>query len=304
VDEVLLLSLSDGTSCGCAGSCSTGHPTAPPAARTQVLACRDALAAEGVPVELVTACSDEEIDALLGRLDGAARPDGLIWPAGPQDGPRLIIAAAADGQVRAVLRRMVRRYAPPPSRRPADLPPGRTVPDLPPIGILPLNRPAEFGLPSDPAQVAKALRGGGVDRLDLLRNDAGSVTLQGALIGGQEAWAARIEVDDTVLASPDERLMACAIANDDGYAQVDGLPLATGADPADGLVTVAVAVPVLVRGRLGRRQARMEVRRARGRAVAVTPVGEVPFLDDGVPGTLTRKRSWWTERGAWGVYRP
>ncbi len=294
--EVLLLSLSDGSGCACAGGGCTASPRAP------VLACRDALAAEGVPVRTLTACSDEEIDQVIAELDGPARADGLTWPAA--DGPRLVVAAAADGQVRAVVRRMVRRYAPPPSRRPTDLPSGRTVPDLPPIGILPLGRPAEFGLPGDPAQVAKAVTAGGVDRLDLLRNDAGSVTLQGALIGGTVPWAGRIEVDDAVLADPDERVLACAIANDDGYAQVEGLPLAAGADPADGLVTVAVAVPVVVRTRLGRRQTRIEVRRARGRAVAVTPAGEVPFLDDGVAGTLTRKRSWWTERGAWGVYRP
>jgi hypothetical protein len=266
-----------------------------------VLACADVLTASGARVGLRTACSDEEIDEVLAALDGPARPDGLTWPAA--DGPRLVIAAAADGQVRAVVRRMVRRYAPPPSRRPVDLPATRTVPDLPPVGILPMGRPAEFGLPGDPAQVAKAVLAGGVDRLDLLRNDGGSVTLQGALIGGRRPWAARIEVDDAVLAEPGEQLIACAIANDSGYAEVDGLPMAAGADPADGLVNVAVAVPVVRRSRLGRRQARVEVRRARGRAVAVTPVADVDFIDDGVPGTLTRKRSWWTESAAWGVYR-
>jgi hypothetical protein len=297
VYEVVLLSLSDGTGCG-GGGCACGGAARP---RAQVMACADALTAEGAMVSTPMACSDEEIDAVIARLDGPARPDGLTWPA--TDGPRLIVAAAADGQVRAVVRRMVRRYAPPPSRRPADLPAGRTVPDLPPIGILPLNRPAEFGLPTDPAQVAKAVLGGTVDRLDLLRNDGGSITLQGALIGGQKTWAARIEVDDAVLASPDEQIVACAIANDDEYAVVDGLPLAPGADPSDGLVNVAVAVPVVVRTRLARRRVRVEVRRARGRAVAVTPLGEVEFLDDGVAGTLGRKRSWWTEREAWGVYR-
>jgi hypothetical protein len=30
----------------------------------------------------------------------------------------------------------------------------------------------------------------------------------------------------------------------------------------------------------------------------------VPYLDDGVAGTLGRKRSWWIEPGAWGVLRP
>jgi hypothetical protein len=28
----------------------------------------------------------------------------------------------------------------------------------------------------------------------------------------------------------------------------------------------------------------------------------VRLIDDGVSGVLTRKRSWWTERGAWAVY--
>jgi hypothetical protein len=304
VDDVVVLSLSESGACGCGDSCGAaggsraGGPARP---RTQVLACADVLTASGARVALRTACSDEDIDEVLASLDGPARPDGLTWPAA--DGPRLVVAAAVDGQVRAVVRRMVRRYAPPPSRRPADLPATRTVPDLPPVGILPLGRPAEFGLPGDPAQVAKAVLAGGVDRLDLLRNDAGSVTLQGALIGGRRPWAARIEVDDAVLAEPGEQLIACAIANDNGYAEVEGLPMASGADPADGLVTVAVAVPVVRRSRLGRRQARVEVRRARGRAVAVTPVADVDFIDDGVPGTLTRKRSWWIESAAWGVYR-
>jgi hypothetical protein len=296
VEDVVLLSLSDGGGCDCGGACSGA-----PRPRTQVLACADVLTASGARVALRTACSDEEIDEVLAELDGPARPDGLTWPAA--DGARLVVAAAADGQVRAVVRRMVRRYAPPPSRRPPDLPATRTVPDLPPVGILPLGRPAEFGLPGDPGQVAKAVLAGGVDRLDLLRNDAGSVTLQGALIGGRRPWAARIEVDDAVLAEPGEQLIACAIANDKGYAEVDGLPMASGADPTDGLVNVAVAVPVVRRSRLGRRQVRVEVRRARGRAVAVTPVADVDFVDDGVPGTLTRKRSWWTESAAWGVYR-
>ncbi|GAA5177140.1 hypothetical protein GCM10023322_01060 [Rugosimonospora acidiphila] len=293
--DVVLLSLSDGAGCGGACACGGGAP------RAQVMACADVLKAEGATVSTPTACSDQEIDAVIARLDGPARPDGLTWPA--SDGPRLIVATAADGQVRAVVRRMVRRYAPPPSRRPADLAAGRTVPDLPPIGILPLNRPAEFGTPGTPEEVAKAVLGGAVQRLDLLRNDGGSVTLQGALLGGQERWAARVEVDDSVLASPGEQIVACAIANDDGYAVVDGLPMATGADPTDGQVNVAVAVPVVTRSRLGRQRVRVEVRRASGRAVAVTPLSEIDFIDDGVGGTLGRKRSWWTERGAWGVYR-
>jgi hypothetical protein len=150
---------------------------------------------------------------------------------------------------------------------------------------------------------------GAVRRLDLFRNDAGSVTLDGALIGGADdagrplPWRGRVEVDDAVLTAGDDPLLACAVGNADGYASLDGLPLLTAPDPADGIVEVAVAVPVTVRAPLRRPKVRVEVRRARGRAVAVTPRdGEVPFLDDGIAGSLSRKRSWWVEPGAWAVY--
>lgn len=305
-----------GPSGSAAGGFAGGHAAGAESCaqpRAAVLACRDALVAAGVTVELVTACSDAEIDAAIARFDGPPRADGLRWPAG-DGGTGLVVAVAVDGQLRAVVRRLVRRYAPPPSRRPADLPAGRTLPDLPPIAILPLhgdsNRAAHpdlaarLGLPRDPADVAKALLHGQVQRLDLLRNDGGSVTVHGALFGRETLWRARVDVDDTSLTGPDDEIVACAVANADGYAHAGELPLAPGADPADGLVTVAVAVPVTVRGRLGRRERRLEVRRATGRAVAVEPQDEVDFLDDGVAGTLTRKRSWWIEAGAWGVHRP
>ena len=134
----------------------------------------DALTAGGARVELITAASDAEIDAVIARFDGPSRPDGLAWPR--PDGPtRLIVAAATDGQLRAVLRRLVRRYAPPPSRRPDDLAADRTVPDLPAVGVLPLDPTgssgardlvAQLGLPRDPAAVAAAVLGGAVRRLD------------------------------------------------------------------------------------------------------------------------------------------
>ena len=266
--------------------------------RVPVLACRDALRAAGADVTTVAVESDQEIDSVL---------DGL----GPTR--RLVVATAADGELRAVLRRMVRRYAPPPSKRPDDLPTDRTVYDLPPIGVLPLDaaRPAELvdrlGLPRTPEEVAAAVLGEKVRRLDLFRTDSGSVTLHGALVGGADehgqatAWHGRIEVDDAVLSDGTEPLLACAIANLSGYAEIDGLDLVAPPDPADGLIDVGVAVPVLKRGLL-RRTLRVEVRRSRGRAVSITPRDEVPYLDDGVAGTLGRKRSWWTERSAWAVY--
>jgi hypothetical protein len=284
VYDVVVLTLDDAP----AGGCASAQPRVP------VLTCRDALVAAGARVETVTAYSDQDIDGVLDNSDA-----------------RLIVAASADGQVRAVVRRMVRRYAPAPSDRPTSLPDDRTLPDLPPIGILPMGEVdlvSRLGLPSDPAQVAAAVLGGRTRRLDLLRNDGGSVTLHGALLGGSDdegravPFAARVEVDDAVLTDGDEPLLATTVANGEGYASVDDLPLVTRVDAADGILDVAVALRVKTRRWYGRPEVRVEVRRARGRAVAVQPRADVPFVDDGVAGTLGRKRTWWMERGAWAVF--
>ncbi|RKR89094.1 hypothetical protein BDK92_3431 [Micromonospora pisi] len=327
--DVVLLTLGSGRdgSAGCGngdGCCGSAAGSADESCtdtpRVPVLTCADALTARGARVEMITAHSDAEIDQVLARLDAPARPDGLTWP--EQDSKtRLIIATASDGQLRAVMRRMVRRYAPPPSKRPADLAGNRTVPDLPPIGLLPLD-PAgagrdgaptdlvgQLGLPRDPADVATALLDGPVRRLDLLRNDGGSVTLDGVLLahadddGRTVPWRGRVEVDDTVLTSGDDPVLACAVGNGRGYAQLATLPLLAEADLGSGVVEVAVAVPVLAGPRWGRKKVRIEVRRARGRAVSVVPRdGDLPYVDDGVSGKLGRKRSWWIEPGAWAVY--
>ncbi|MFG1718447.1 diacylglycerol kinase family protein [Micromonospora chalcea] len=328
--DVVLLTLGSerdapGGGCGNGGACCGGaDDTAAETGeercetpRVPVLACADELTARGARVTTVTARSDAEIDEVLARLDGPPRADGLTWP-DPDGKTRLIVATASDGQLRAVLRRLVRRYAPPPSRRPADLAENRTVPDLPPVGVLPLDPArsgtardlaAQLGLPRDPAGVAAAVLDGTARRLDLLRNDGGSVTLDGALLGAADDagrplhWRARVEVDGTVLSDGSEPITACAIGNAGGYARLGEVDLLGGPDPADGRVTVGVAVPVVTRSALGRKKVRLEVRRARGRAVAVVPRDEkVPFLDDGVEGELTRKRSWWTEPGAWAVW--
>ena len=311
--DVVLLTLAEGAGEACCGAESCDSHARADALRAPVRACADALRAAGARVETVTAHSDKEVDALLARFDGPARDDGLTWPDGDSKA-RLVVAAATDGQLRHVVRRLVRRYAPPPSRRPADLASNRTVPDLPPLGVLPMGPPShdlarQLDLPRDPAAVAAAVLDSAVRRVDLLRNDGGSVTLDGALIGGGDAggqvlpWRGRVEVDDAVLSTGDEPLIACAVGNGSAYASVDGLPLLTSADPTSGEIEVAVAVPVVERSLFKRSRVRVEVRRARGRAVAVTPRDdEVPFVDDGVLGSLTRKRSWWIEPGAWAVY--
>jgi hypothetical protein len=315
VYDVVILSLAEGGGSACGspcGGCSTLAQACAP--RVPVLECAAALTAAGARVETITAGSDSEIDEVIARFDGEARADGLAWPLA--DGKlRLVVATAADGQLRAVVRRLVRRYAPPPSKRPADLAAGRTVPDLPPLAILPLDDgnttdlAAQLGLPRTPAAVAAAVLNGPVRRLDLLRNDGGSVTVDGALVGGSDddgravPWRGRVEVDNAVLTDGTDPVLACAIGNGAAYAEFDGLRLLADGDPTDGQVEVAVAVPMIVKRRFKGTRVRLEVRRARGRAVSVLPRdGELHFLDDGVAGSMNRKRSWWTEPGAWAVY--
>lgn len=283
--DVVILALSDGEACE--------------VPRVPVLACADALRTAGAGVSTVTAGSDGDIDAALKPVEAGEAS--------------LVVAAASDGEVRAVVRRLVRRYAPPPSKRPAELPAGRTVLDLPPLAILPLT-PAvpplaqHLGLPVEPAAVASAVLAGTTRRLDLLRTDAGSVTLHGSLLGGVDAsgaavaWRGRVEVDDAILTDGEDPVFACSIRNV-GSSQIDGLPLVPEATPDDGVLDVAIAVPVLRRRTLRKPTVQFEVRRAHGRAVSVTPrEAQVPLHDDGVTGTLNRKRAWWIEHGAWAVY--
>lgn len=327
--DVVLLSLAEpqsGDGCGDSGACDGCGGTEPAAAdtcagdrpgagqRVPVLHCIDALTAAGARVRSVIASSDAEIDQVLAQLDGPPRADGLTWP--DDDGKtRLVVVVTDDGQLRHVLRRMVRRYAPAPSKRPADLAVGRTVPDLPALAVLPLDAAAtsdlvaQLGLPRKPAEVAAAVLGTRLRRLDLLRQDGGSITLDGVLVGAMDShgqalpWQGRVEVDDAVLTDGTEPLLAAAIGNAGGVAQLDGLQLLFAPDPADGRVAVAVAVPVRHKSLFGRTRIRVEVRRARGRAVSVTPRdAQVPLIDDGVPLTLNRKRSWWVEPGAWAVF--
>jgi hypothetical protein len=297
VPDVAILTLRDsrhgpGEGCVCgANETACGDDDRP---RVPVLECADALREEGLSVDLVTARDQSEIDAAL-KTEG-----------------RLVVAAASDAELRAVVRRLVRKYAPPPSKRPAELPPNRTVFDLPPLAVLPLS-PAvpdlvtRLGLPSSPKDVAMAVVSQKIQRYDLLRTDSGSVTLNGALVGGVAegglvSWRGRVEVDDAVLTDGGEPVLACAVRNL-GSSDVDGLPLVVDADPKDGRVEVAVAVPLMKRRLFREAVVSYEVRRAVGRAVTVLPHGtDVRYVDDGVGATLNRKRTWWVEPGAWGAY--
>jgi hypothetical protein len=297
VPDVVILTLRDtrnGDSEGCVCGQSGGETCGDDRLRVPVLECADALRAAGASVEFVTASDENEIDTAI-KADG-----------------RLVVAAATDAELRAVLRRLTRMHAPPPSKRPADLPPNRTMYDLPAVAVLPLA-PAvpdvitRLGLPVAPTDVAAAVVGEKTRRYDLLRTDSGSVTVNGALLGGVVdrelvSWRGRVEVDDAVLTDGGEPVLACSVRNA-GSSDVDGLPLVVDAVPDDGRVEVAVAVPLMRRRVLRSATVSYEVRRASGRAVTVLPHGtDVRYVDDGVAGTLGRKRAWWVEPGAWGAY--
>jgi hypothetical protein len=115
-------------------------------------------------------------------------------------------------------------------------------------------------------------------------------------------WLGQVAVDDAVLTDGTEPVLACCIQNV-GSSEVDGLPMVVDADPTDGRIEVAVAVPVVKRRLLRDASVRFEVRRARGRGMSVSPrEAEVHYVDDGVVGTLNRKRSWWVERAVWATY--
>lgn len=254
-----------------------------PGPRTQALHLADELRSLGATVRTVEAAKPEEIDPVLDDPD-----------------ERIVLAAESDEQVNAVIARLVRRVMPAASKRPEGLPEGRTIPDLPAVAVLPLSGVpgivTRLGLPEKPAEVARAVVGGVVRRTDLMRHDGGGVAVDGVRLGGGDRpWRGVVNLDDVVLADGSEQILACVVANADGYAATDDMVLAEP-DPADGKIDVAVAVPVTV-GRL-RKKLRIEVRRARGRAVAVHPEDAVTFIQDGLVDELRRKRTWWVEPGA------
>jgi hypothetical protein len=220
------------------------------------------------------------------------------------------VAAAADGQVRAVVRRLVRKHLPAPSERPAACRPIARCPTCRRSACCRSTRRAPTsrrgsGCRANPAAVAAAVLGGHVRRFDLLRNDGGSLTLDGALLGRRRRHGPRgpvpaaINVDDAELSSGREQLLAAVVANAAGYSAFDGPP-AVGGSAAHRR-----------RSRRRRRARRPSASARRGRGPARTrPRGRgdagrgppVPRRRRG--GTLTRKRTWWMERAAWGVYVP
>ena len=162
--------------------------------------------------------------------------------------------------------------------------------------------------PAPRPQVAAATLAGRERRLDLLRTDSGSVTLHAALLGGldpEQAWrrggaGSRSTTPCSPMAT---RPYSLAPYERRVRPMWTDCRWSTDADPADGRIEVAVAVPVLKRRLIRPAAVAYEVRRARGRAVSVIPRDvDIRHVDDGVVAALGRKRAWWIEAGAWGTY--
>ncbi|MDP9239655.1 MAG: diacylglycerol kinase, partial [Actinomycetota bacterium] len=98
------------------------------------------------------------------------------------------------------------------------------------------------------------------------------------------------------------RLVMVAIGN--GSSIGGGAPVFPDADAGDGALDVLVLGPGGggATGTAG--QGFRLIRRARGRAVSVTPAPgvEVGVNADGELGSLRGRRTWWVESAAWSVY--
>ena len=194
-----------------------------------------------------------------------------------------------------VVRRLVRRYAPPPSKRPAELPADRTMFDLPPLAVLPLDaggaragpyprpcRPSPARSPRPSLDRPRATPRPAPHRRWIRDAARGSARRRRGRPG--RSWRPGRGATTPYCPKGTNRCSPAPSANA-GHSDVDGLPLVVDAAADDGLVEVAVAVPVLRRRLLRSASPQVEVRRARGRAMSVTPhEDEVPASTTACPG--------------------
>ncbi len=266
---------------------------------------RDVLSGDGA-VEVVTLSSKGDLDSALDR-----RAD------------RRLVLAGGDGSLHVLVKRLWRRGE---------------LADVP-IGLVPLGTGNDFAryldLPLDPAEAADAVLRGRPRRLDLLCSDGGTGIVVNAVhlgkgaeaaqragtlkqrVGklayplgaiasmfGPRGWPMHVNVDDEMLADGNSRLQMVAIGN--GSSIGGGAPLFPDADASDGSLDVLVLGPGGSRTVGTGGSAFRLMRRARGRAVTVTPAPgvEVGVNADGEPGSLRGRRSWWVEPAAWSVICP
>lgn len=274
------------------------------AASDALAAVREVLAEDG-SVEVATTSDQAELDAALDLRGG-----------------RRLVLAGGDGSLNLLVQRLRRRD---------EL-------SLGPVGLVPMGTGNDFarhlGLPLDPTDAARAVLAGRPRRLDLLRSDGGGVVVNAVHLGkgaetaqrstslkgrlgklayplgavasvfGPRGWRLHVNVDDDVLADGEHRVVMVAVGN--GSSIGGGTALFPEADAADGALDVLVLGPGGAGvGGTGSQPFRL-IRRARGRAVTVTPAPGVTVgvNADGELSELSRRRSWWVEAGAWSVLCP
>jgi diacylglycerol kinase (ATP) len=268
------------------------------------LAAAVAVLTEDGAVEVTETSSRESLDAALDRL-----------------ADRRLVLAGGDGSLHQLVKRLWRR--------------GELA--NVPIGLLPMGTGNDFAryldLPLDPAAAARTVLSGRARWFDLIRSDGGGGVVVNAVhlgmgaeaaeragaykgrlgklayplgavasLFGPRGWRLHVNVDDTVLADGSHKLLMVAIGN--GSSIGGGAALFPRADAGDGKLDVLVLGPVGSAGAGTGGQPFRLVRRARGRAVSVTPGKgvEVGVNVDGDVGTLRGRRSWWVEQAAWSVY--
>lgn len=268
-------------------------------------AVRDVLAEDGAVTIAMTASPSELDNALDGR------------------GDRRLVLAGGDGSLHLLVQRLRKR---------------RELAEVP-VGLVPLGTGNDFArhlqLPLEPAYAARTILTGEPRRLDLIRSDGGggvivnavhlgkgaeaaqrAVSLKGrvgkiayplgavASLFGPRGWRLHVNVDDDVLADGSHRMVMVAIGN--GSSIGGGTTLFPDGDAADGALDVLVLGPSGsgLSGTAGHRF--RLIRRARGRAVTVTPAPGVTVgvNADGELSELSRRRSWWVDPGAWSVICP
>ena len=274
-----------------------------------VEAARAVLATAG-PVELRTTGTPEELDDALRAADG-----------------RLVVVAGGDGSLHLAVTRL--RALGLLAEVPLALVPRGTGNDL----------ARARGLPLDPADAARLVRGEPPRPLDLLVDDRGGVVVNAVHVGvGAEAaaaagrlkprlgalayplgavaagvrttgWRLRVVVDGRVVADGHRRSLMVGVGNGRGIG--GGTELVPTAVPDDGLLDVVVsyATGPWARARYGAALAAgthlqdRDVRWARGRSVTVSgePVG---VNADGELGEEVTRRTWTVEPGAWSLLRP
>ena len=261
-------------------------------------------------VEVVETSTPEELDDVVGRLDG-----------------RTLVVAGGDGSLHAVVNALHRKGVLGEAR----------------VGLVPLGTGNDFargvGIPLDPAEAADIVARGNPVPVDLAIDDTGTVVVNNAHLGvGAEAsraadkWKPRlgrigyalgalsagydpkfvkvtVTVDGRVVV---RRRRVAQVAVGNGSSVGGGTELIPGADPVDGRLVIIVSrargqlrrFAYVARLRRGKHHLMKEVDRTSGCEVVVEGEPFYVITDGEISEESCRRRSWRLEAGAMRMYLP